>query len=52
MLLIYRYCKDKRSHDLESILHCDGIWLHAKKYSGLDWSFETSVPAWAESFYK
>lgn len=45
-----KYCKDKRSHALESILHCDGIWLHALRYEGSDWSFEAPRPAWSLPF--
>lgn len=33
--------------DLERILHCDGIWLHALKYQGQNWSFKTDLPIWA-----
>ena len=29
------------------MLHCDGIWLHALKYQGADWSFTTEPPDWA-----
>jgi hypothetical protein len=31
----------------EQLLHCDGIWLHALKYGGSDWSFATDLPHWA-----
>ena len=27
-----------------------GIWLHALKYEGIDWSFETDYPFWATGF--
>eukprot|EP00930_Biecheleria_cincta_P086546 TRINITY_DN75819_c0_g1_i1.p1 TRINITY_DN75819_c0_g1~~TRINITY_DN75819_c0_g1_i1.p1 ORF type:complete len:499 (-),score=30.57 TRINITY_DN75819_c0_g1_i1:334-1830(-) len=31
-------------------LRCRGIWLHALKYSGPNFSFSTSLPPWAELF--
>jgi len=43
-----KYCSDDKSIELENILHCDGIWLHALKYSGDDWSFSTEFPDWAK----
>ncbi|CAO3643768.1 unnamed protein product [Cunninghamella blakesleeana] len=43
-----------RCHECRSLLVPDplpsqplGIWLHSKKYSGPDWSFETDIPHWA-----
>lgn len=43
-----------RCHECHSLLIPDplpsqslGIWLHSKKYSGPDWSFETDIPHWA-----
>jgi hypothetical protein len=48
-----RYCTvDKEAARLEQTLHCDGIWLHALQYSGSDWKFRTSVPAWAMTLSK
>jgi uncharacterized damage-inducible protein DinB len=35
---------------IEHMVHCDGIWLHALKYSGKDWSFQTPFPDWASYF--
>lgn len=35
---------------LEHLLHCDGVWLHALRYSGSGWSFETQFPDWAQCF--
>ena len=29
-----RYCGDNNCLELEHLLHCDGIWLHALRYSG------------------
>eukprot|EP00903_Cladosiphon_okamuranus_P019106 g17580.t1 len=31
----------------ETQLHCVGIWLHALRYEGPDWAFETEIPSWA-----
>ncbi|CAM9950708.1 unnamed protein product [Discosporangium mesarthrocarpum] len=31
----------------ETQLHCHGIWLHALRYQGKRWSFETEPPAWS-----
>ncbi|CAM9361031.1 unnamed protein product [Ectocarpus sp. 6 AP-2014] len=31
----------------ETQLHCVGIWLHALRYQGPDWAFETKMPSWA-----
>ena len=42
-----KYCSDDKSMELENILHCDGIWLHALKYEGNGWSFATDFPEWA-----
>lgn len=37
--------------ELETILHCDGIWLHAYRYSnGDNWQFETPLPDFAKPF--
>ena len=34
----------------EHQLHCDGIWLHASRYScsARGWSYETARPMWAQ----
>ena len=32
-ICIYRYCHGKSTAKLERILHCDGIWLHALRYT-------------------
>jgi len=45
-----KYCKESKSMELESLLHCDGIWLHALRYRGNGWDFQTPVPQWAEPF--
>ena len=48
-----RYCKDvKTTLELErmNLLHCDGIWLHAFKYEGKTFSFQTKFPLWAQDF--
>jgi hypothetical protein len=29
-----RYCRENSSAELEQLLHCDGIWLHALRYTG------------------
>jgi hypothetical protein len=43
-----RYCQEQTlSSELEMLLHCDGIWLHALKYEGEGWAFKTKPPAWA-----
>jgi hypothetical protein len=42
-----RYCKENSSAELEQLLHCDGIWLHALQYSGPGWEFHTPFPKWA-----
>ncbi len=43
-----RYCAEREEMaELERILHCDGIWLHALKYQGEKWSFQTPYPTWA-----
>ena len=50
-LLLLRYCQNDLFYKQESILHCDGIWLHALKYEYQNqWSFETSWPDWAQHF--
>lgn len=37
--------------ELERLMHCDGIWLHAQRYrhGAGEWSFEAPVPAWAKA---
>jgi hypothetical protein len=36
-----RYCREqKESQELERLLHCDGIWLHALRYQGKGWVFQ------------
>lgn len=46
-----RYCCDQSNLELESLLHCNGIWLHALRYERPGhWKFETSWPAWAREF--
>jgi tRNA pseudouridine synthase 9 len=45
-----KYCKESKSMELESLLHCDGIWLHALRYRGNGWDFRTPDPAWAQIF--
>ena len=43
-----RYCKEYQiSSELETMLHCDGIWLHALKYQGDGWAFASDPPSWA-----
>jgi len=45
-----RYCQPGAgviSPEDEALVHCDGIWLHALRYSGKNWSFETQEPEWA-----
>lgn len=42
-----RYCKGHLCGDVERWLHCDGIWLHALRYCGNNWAFETTLPDWA-----
>ena len=42
-----RYCKGNLCGDVERWLHCDGIWLHALRYCGKNWAFETAPPEWA-----
>lgn len=43
-----RYCRvSPELRELESLLHCDGIWLHALQYAGKGWSFEAPTPDWA-----
>ena len=37
--------------ELESLLHCDGIWLHALRYRGNGWDFRTPDPIWTEIFF-
>jgi hypothetical protein len=50
MCRVDRYCQELTSPDMsdEMILHCDGIWLHALRYSGKNWQFETEFPSWAK----
>jgi len=45
-----KYCKESKSMELESLLHCDGIWLHALRYRGDGWDFQTPIPSWSEIF--
>jgi len=56
-----RYCRENSSLELEQLLHCDGIWLHALHYAGpsggsssgtdsLGWSFQSPDPVWAAPF--
>lgn len=48
-----RYCCDKSSLEMESVLHCNGIWLHALRYERPGhWRFETAWPKWASHFLK
>lgn len=45
---ICEHSKFESSQDeLEQLLHCHGIWLHALKYEGKGWLFETEYPPWA-----
>ena len=47
---ICRYCHSKEALELETMLHCDGIWLHAQMYtsdSGQWGPFESAPPVWA-----
>lgn len=44
-----RYCKQGDlgvSAEEVSLVHCDSIWLHAKRYQGSNWMFETPAPDW------
>lgn len=41
------YCRESEAAELEHLLHCDGIWLHALRYEGKDWAFEAPPPPWA-----
>ena len=47
-----KYCDPHYSRmiSLEREIYCFGIWLHALKYSGLNWSFQTKYPEWADVF--
>ena len=46
--LSLRYCREqKESQELERLLHCDGIWLHALRYQGKGWCFQAPTPEWA-----
>lgn len=46
-----KYCQEHASiKDLGHLLHCDGIWLHAWKYSGKSWSFQAPSPSWSAGF--
>ena len=48
-----RYCKEYRiSSELETMLHCDGIWLHALKYKGEGWTFASEPPSWATGTFR
>jgi RNA pseudouridylate synthase len=43
-----KYCRqEKESQELERLLHCDGIWLHALRYKGDGWGFRAPEPKWA-----
>ena len=42
-----RYCIGGLDEDIERVLHCDGIWLHALQYQGASWRFRTRLPNWA-----
>lgn len=42
-----RFCKNPVANELERLLHCDGIWLHALRYEGKGWCFEAPKPSWA-----
>lgn len=46
-----RYCKQRElggvSSEEEALVHCDSIWLHAIRYRGSNWKFETPPPSWA-----
>ena len=33
-------------------LHHKGIWLHAWRYEGRTWKYQTPTPAWAQGFAK
>jgi hypothetical protein len=46
-LLFTRYCIAGLDEDLERVLHCDSIWLHALQYQGEYWRFRTRLPSWA-----
>ena len=47
-----KYCDPNYSRmiTLERRVYCFGIWLHALKYSGHNWGFETKYPEWANIF--
>jgi hypothetical protein len=45
-----RYCKDTNSPELERLLHCDGVWLHALRYEGQQWRFQAPMPLWSQPF--
>lgn len=44
-----RYCIGGLDENLERVLHCDGIWLHALQYEGEKWRFRTRLPDWARN---
>lgn len=44
-----RYCQEPEGLLLERVLHCEGIWLHALRYEGNGWAFETPRPVWGEN---
>lgn len=53
LLRTCKFCRSRASamsESAEHLLHCDGIWLHAFRYSGSDWAFAADVPVWAEQF--
>lgn len=45
-----RYCQNPGRLQAETLVHCQGIWLHALRYSGNGWEFKTSKPSWALPF--
>jgi hypothetical protein len=46
-----RYCRERSTLELETSLHCNGIWLHALRYESKgQWRFETPIPDWASVF--
>jgi hypothetical protein len=49
--VVVRNCRENKDLvKLEHAVHCDCIWLHALRYSGKDWSFETDYPDWVNDF--
>ena len=45
-----RYCNAPYGEEYNELMHYDGIWLHALRYEGSDWSFESPLPDWASPF--